>query len=251
MWQPDTRWKELMRGRERQKPQDVLLHPVSLRTGHFVVIIQTDKNSQCAWRGKKRKSAFTANFSILFNLLLAPPEPPPSNPSITAARFDFVLVHTSSAAALLLPDAISFSSVRCHPPGISDNLTKSLKSLFLLCLSFHLHWVQTRVVIWEFLHTKGRSPSNKLDTWKLRMATNMVGGSYSLLITETCLYSLSNHSQHTVGQTSTTGQRAGQPEPTRGEALGRLWRPQAADPGVVGGPNPTTSRRPRRRVACV
>lgn len=39
--------------RERQKPQEVLLHPANLSTGHFVVITQTYYNSESAWRKKK------------------------------------------------------------------------------------------------------------------------------------------------------------------------------------------------------
>lgn len=56
------------------------------------------------------------------------------------------------------------------------------------------------------------------------MATNMVGGSYSLLVKETFLYSLSHDSQQTVGQTSTAGRCTGQPESTFGETSERLRR---------------------------
>lgn len=97
--------------KERQKPQEVLLHPVHLSTGHYVVIIQTYKKSESAWREKKRKIGFYSQFSHLLQSASCSIWTPPSSCSTTAARFDFVLVETSLAAALLLSYAISFSSV--------------------------------------------------------------------------------------------------------------------------------------------
>lgn len=59
--------------------------------------------------------------------------------------------------------------------------------------------------IWEFFHTDGRSLTNKLDKWKLRMAANMAEGSYSLLITETWLHP---GSQQAVRQRRATGSQS-------------------------------------------